>query len=536
MKYTVFHFEDDHAIAKKYKNAFMASGFRYRRFCYPPKNLIEIVRKGKPDFVIMDTSMPNMDGYAASKLLKEYDDTAKIPILGLSDVDKEAGVRWAVNAQLDDYWLHSEHPVKEVIQKAVSILSPKPTVAITTATKVPVKKIVTYALAILLAISGPLFLYLYFNRHDTTYDKRFPTLTVKLKTNTFQWVFDEKVYSMKKNFYKEISSFYHQHPERVYTENEKLADYYNRLHNNIISEGDTTIQEIKEYFQSIFSEQRIDGEKVAEFLVSFVQSIPYDNEKYDLIMSSINSENVNIELVSRQVEETWPRFPYETLYENKGVCTDKTFLAIALLEAFEYGTALFDFGQHVAPAVQCPKEYSTFKSGYCVAEVTSPEYFIGEVPGFSQQVGLAVPKDAEHFSKKLWNIDLESLDSSSVTVYAFEEGASYELIKEKAPILLSMERIEKSFDVLSEKIQTLKNEVNGLASEVNKYKEQSDMAYEKYLYSNNMEDYYTYDDLIQKYQVHKNQYDEKHAAYEQALSQSNGLITEYQQLLESYKK
>jgi len=53
----------------------------------------------KPDVILMDMSLPVMDGWEATKLLKQLHDTQHIPVIGLSaharDVDvirgKEAG-------------------------------------------------------------------------------------------------------------------------------------------------------------------------------------------------------------------------------------------------------------------------------------------------------------------------------------------------------------------------------------------------------------------------------------------------------------
>jgi len=53
----------------------------------------------KPDIILMDMSLPVMDGWEATKLLKQLNDTQNIPVIGLSaharDVDvirgKEAG-------------------------------------------------------------------------------------------------------------------------------------------------------------------------------------------------------------------------------------------------------------------------------------------------------------------------------------------------------------------------------------------------------------------------------------------------------------
>lgn len=45
---------------------------------------VEIVQEELPDLVFMDMAMPVMNGLMATRLIKEFDFTAKIPIIGLT--------------------------------------------------------------------------------------------------------------------------------------------------------------------------------------------------------------------------------------------------------------------------------------------------------------------------------------------------------------------------------------------------------------------------------------------------------------------
>jgi hypothetical protein len=68
-----------------------------------------------------------------------------------------------------------------------------------------------------------------------------------------------------------------------------------------------------------------------------------------------------------------PYFPYETLYLNKGFCSDKTFLGVAILRELGYGAAILDFPEinHSALGLACLKEQSFNFSGYCYVEMTN---------------------------------------------------------------------------------------------------------------------------------------------------------------------
>ncbi len=110
-------------------------------------------------------------------------------------------------------------------------------------------------------------------------------------------------------------------------------------------------------------------EQVPYFVVAFVQNLPYTSDD-----------------VTTGFDE-YPRFPYETLYDNGGDCEDTSILASALLHELGYGVALLRFPDHnhVAVGVQCQPAAgkSSYTHGgvhYCYLETTGENWEIGEVP------------------------------------------------------------------------------------------------------------------------------------------------------------
>ena len=102
-------------------------------------------------------------------------------------------------------------------------------------------------------------------------------------------------------------------------------------------------------------------EEQARIAISLVQNIPY--KKTDkLINLSIN----------QQVESS--RYLYDVLYENEGVCGEKSDLLSFLLKELGYGTVIFHYSyeNHEAVGVRCPAEYSLGDTGYCFIESTGP--------------------------------------------------------------------------------------------------------------------------------------------------------------------
>jgi len=70
--------------------------------------------------------------------------------------------------------------------------------------------------------------------------------------------------------------------------------------------------------------------------------------------------------------DTAGRYPYEVLYENLGVCGEKSQLLALLLREIGYGVALLRFNHenHMAVGIKCPKKYSFRGTGYCFVETS----------------------------------------------------------------------------------------------------------------------------------------------------------------------
>ena len=56
----------------------------------------------RPDLLITDVMMPNMDGYALVNALREYPATAKLPIIVLSAKADRSNIRIGMNLGADD--------------------------------------------------------------------------------------------------------------------------------------------------------------------------------------------------------------------------------------------------------------------------------------------------------------------------------------------------------------------------------------------------------------------------------------------------
>ena len=139
------------------------------------------------------------------------------------------------------------------------------------------------------------------------------------------------------------------------------SDYYSKPFIKAITRG----------LQDYAKEVGLGDAEVPHFIVSFVQNMPYTSDD-----------------VTTGFDE-YPRFPYETFYDNGGDCEDTSILASAMLHELGYDVALLRFPGHMAVGIECRpsagQSYYTHQGiRYCYLETTGENWEIGMVPASVQ--------------------------------------------------------------------------------------------------------------------------------------------------------
>lgn len=93
---------DDNPINLKLLESALEDSFELRLFTNPKQALLSIIEK-KPDLIILDIKMPEINGFEACKQIKNNENLADIPVIFLSANNDKETKEQALNSGGVDY-------------------------------------------------------------------------------------------------------------------------------------------------------------------------------------------------------------------------------------------------------------------------------------------------------------------------------------------------------------------------------------------------------------------------------------------------
>jgi two-component system, cell cycle response regulator DivK len=103
MSKTVLHIDDDDLVRKLIKMVVEGLNCRYMGASSAAEG-IALARREKPDLILMDTAMPEMDGLTATRMIKSDSQIREIPILALSACAMKGDMEKALEAGCDGFF------------------------------------------------------------------------------------------------------------------------------------------------------------------------------------------------------------------------------------------------------------------------------------------------------------------------------------------------------------------------------------------------------------------------------------------------
>lgn len=340
-------------------------------------------------------------------------------------------------------------------------------------------------------------------------EEPFPELASQI-TRTYNWEYKNIKYSLSEKLYQSSYEYYRTQSKVFSYERELPANWEDQYYGTFldVAAKDESISTLVNDLRALGQKNRLNEDQIVELAMAFVQSIPYDDAKAKDILAKIDGVSM--------------RYPYEVLFENLGVCSDKSLLAAVILRQMGYGAALFAYEQdnHMAIGIQCPKNSSTYGDGYCFAETTSSGNKIGILPSFDAEKNKAI--EVGDTASLTSAANLKSL--GQVKIYQQTSGKEYYGVASTQKLIIEIETLKKSIAVMLSELQSLKkaiadkeNELEEMKKELEKYqKAQKEEKFIKLLdeYNNSIEDY----------QKDVKKFNKNVALYNQSIARYNTLI------------
>jgi hypothetical protein len=132
-----------------------------------------------------------------------------------------------------------------------------------------------------------------------------------------------------------------------------------------------TTTEVQQYYLNFINEPS--QKKYLDSLVSSIQSItPNKDDQVRIAISLV--QQIPYDYTRLNSKSFKMRTPYEVLYENEGVCSEKSVLLAYLARGLGYGVVLFEFPSqnHMAVGIKSSSQYAFRNTGYAFVETTEP--------------------------------------------------------------------------------------------------------------------------------------------------------------------
>ena len=108
--------EDDQMICSMYKTKFEADGFA----CLTANNGADglaMAKKEKPDLVMLDVILPQLDGFSVLKEIKANSQTKSIPVIMLTNLGTDEDKKKGETLGAADYWVKASLTPAEISKK-----------------------------------------------------------------------------------------------------------------------------------------------------------------------------------------------------------------------------------------------------------------------------------------------------------------------------------------------------------------------------------------------------------------------------------
>jgi len=116
--------EDEEALRKVLQEKLQKSGFE----AFAAKDGVEgwdMAKSKNPDIILLDLILPKRSGFDVLMMLKQDPELKNVPVFVLSNLAEDENLKRALRMGAEDYFVKSQHPINEVVEKVQNRLLEK---------------------------------------------------------------------------------------------------------------------------------------------------------------------------------------------------------------------------------------------------------------------------------------------------------------------------------------------------------------------------------------------------------------------------
>lgn len=116
--------EDEDFLVRALKDNLTSEGYSVSVAMDGEAALVEIAKK-KPSIVLLDILLPKKNGFDVLRDIRSNPEWQLIPVVMLSNLGEDSEIKRALELGANDYFVKSQHPIQEVMDKVREYLQGK---------------------------------------------------------------------------------------------------------------------------------------------------------------------------------------------------------------------------------------------------------------------------------------------------------------------------------------------------------------------------------------------------------------------------
>ncbi len=113
--------EDEEVLAKVLEEKLEKSGDEVA-IAADGEVAITLAQSFNPDVIVLDLLLPKRSGFEVLQILKADNVLKAIPVIVVSNLGEDNDIKHALSLGAVDYYVKSEHPINEIIEKIGNIV------------------------------------------------------------------------------------------------------------------------------------------------------------------------------------------------------------------------------------------------------------------------------------------------------------------------------------------------------------------------------------------------------------------------------